>query len=186
MDKAWLNDNVIKFVLKCLNYVKYNETSKNDVPSILFGSPLDKNPVVIEKAKSKVITDHVKYNENSDLAFYESEKQCVDAMKCWYSMESKNYMSYLLDEYSQRRKSQMISRYANVMNVNTNHWILLVGSLDSNVKEFEPNVYTIDNYYDGDDDAFNIRRWYAKFFGLYVKQHKILISLRMKILIVMT
>lgn len=65
----------------------------------------------------------------------------------------------------------MITKYANVMNFSNLHWILLVTTLHSSESNFEPNMYTIDNYYKGDREAIKIRKWFAKFFGLYFKLH---------------
>ena len=170
-DQTWLNDGIIKFVLKSLNYVIYNQTSKSDVPHVLFGSPFDKLPIMVKKNNFKDIVTHIEYGMSSSQTFMDSEKACIQCMKYWYSKHPKDYLNQILDEYSKRRKDTMIKKYATVMNFGNEHWILLVANLSSDEEDFEPNVYTIDNMYDTDNEATEIRKWYAKFFGLYVKQY---------------
>ena len=167
---TWLNDNIIKFILKSLNYVKLNQ-EKNKDPPILFGVPLDKNPVVIDQNNFRNIHQHVKFSNRSELKFEDSEQLCIAAMKHWYSQHNKNYLNYILDRYSKGSNGRMIAKYANVLNISGAHWFLLVVTLKDGDPKFEPNVYTIDNYITDDVDTVKIRRWFAKFFGLYYKQH---------------
>ena len=76
-DYTWLNDNIITFVLKCLNYVQMNQGNKRDAPSVLFGSPLDKGAVLINRENFSGVHKHINFKkEKSKLSYAQSEKVC--------------------------------------------------------------------------------------------------------------
>ena len=148
------------------------QTPANEVPPVLYGAPMDKNQVIINsRGEFKDVIKHIEYGSESSQTFENTEKLCIEMLKYWYLKHNKDYLNFVLDEYARRSNSQMIKNYANVMHYGNNHWILLVANLSSDEENFTPHVYTIDNMTKSDNDAYKTRKWYAKFFGLYVKEH---------------
>ena len=55
------------------------------------------------------------------------------------------------------------------MNLENKHWITICTHV-YDAEDGDPTVYSIDNYYNDDNNASVIRRWFAKYFGLNTKE----------------
>ena len=173
-DKEYVNDEILSFVMGCINYLNLETSSKNTtIPEVLFGSVYDYSNVVIkpDNIQHTCILKHVNYVDDfgaSTQNLDESEDNCIGAMINWYCRSSKHYLTRLLDCYD--AKKQIISKYVNILHVGVLHWILIVADITGDGDDFIPTVYTMDGLGCPDNDALIARLWFAKFFGLYVKE----------------
>ena len=170
-DTAWLNDGLIGFVLECLNFYQYHTDGTSTAPNILFGTPLDYNNIMCNKDHLRQIHDHLNHDKSSSIPFDESEVNCSLMLKYWYCKETKHCTSKILDFFT-ANKNQIIKKYLNVIRIKESHWICIEAQLSDSTSNFIPKIYSIDPY--GSDNATEVivRRWYAKYFGLYYKEFK--------------
>ena len=103
----------------------------------------------------------------------DNRQELIEEMREWYYRTSKHYLGRLLAYYNDR--DQIINSYYNVVNINNNHWICLKVKLPPATQSKDkslPSVTSIDNLHGNTDteEASDIRRSYAKFFGLYYKE----------------
>ena len=169
----YLSDDILSFCMQCLNYVIIEKSPTDNIPHVLFGSVNDASPLVMVEDDSRFdhVLQYISYGDNfGNLTqnLEEAEKRCAKGMKDWYCGSSKHYLSKILDNYAE--KDQIITKYANILHVNRLHWILLVAEISSNEEKFVLCVYTMDGGKFPDNDAKNARIWFAKYFGLYVKE----------------
>ena len=173
-DEEYLNDDVLSFVMKCINFHNLESSSKAEIPDVLFGSVHDYGNVVPKKGNKqfKDIIEHLEYVDtygaSSDQNFIQSEESCITNMQEWYCGSSKHYLSALLNHYE--IKKQIITTYANILHVCNSHWIFLVVKISGNEDNFIPSVFSMDGLCYADNEASYARLWFAKFFGLYVKE----------------
>ena len=57
-------------------------------------------------------------------------------MKQWYCLETKHFINRLLDFYQE--KNEVIHKYANIININKSHWIVLVVEVSGKKKLLSP------------------------------------------------
>ena len=172
-DTSYVNDEILSFAMRCLNIVNMESYDHTTIPHVHFGTVLDSSNLVIKEGNSRTesIIKHINYTPSHGAmtqSLTESEEACSKEMKHWYCGSSKHYLSTILDCYA--AKNQIISKYVNILHVSAIHWILLVAEISSDKPDFVPNVYTMDGMNCADNEAKNARLWYAKYFGLYVKQ----------------
>ena len=170
-DKTWLNDGLIGFVLECLNFYNYHTDGTSTAPNILFGTPLDYVNIMCNKDHLPKIYDHLNHGKNSSIPFELSEVHCSRMLKYWYCKETKHCTSKILDFFTDK-KNQIIKKYLNVIQINLSHWICVEAQLSDSTSNFIPKIYTIDPYGSDNSTEVTVRRWYAKFFGLYYKEFK--------------
>ena len=168
-DENWLNDDAIKFVLELLNIMVYNSTRTDHIPDLIFGKPQDATLIVPTR---KNYPDIINFMETSTTTQTpEMKKMFIQDMKRWYGIDTKQYLSKILDHY--HAKSCTITKYANVININNYHWVYLCVEIPPIIDENNyPKVYTIDNMQSNDTVKKDYRVWYSKFFGLYHKESK--------------
>ena len=136
----------------------------------MFGHPLDSNKIKCDKNNFTDIFNHIHHDKFSSEPLEDSKNMCIKSMKRWYCQDHKINLSKILDYYTSS-KQQIITKYMNVVNIHDEHWIIIVGHLNDSIKDFQPCVYSIDPMNGNDSEIMNVRRFYAKYFGLYNKEY---------------
>ena len=168
----WLDDVAINFVMDVFNLFLESETKKGSMPEIVFGRTYDVANVVpsYSSKKDNVLVDGLDLSiddRDSDLV-----EQFVQEMGKWYVLRPKGRLGKLIDYSDDTNMS--VKQYGTVLNVSGDHWIYLKYMsryLDlEKHKDPVPCVMTYDALHIDTEAALDIRRWYAKYFGLINKQ----------------
>ena len=102
---------------------------------------------------------------HNDAKHNDLEEDCINAMKHWYCQDNKQYTNCVLD-YLEVEQSIVPDKYMNIANVEGKHWITIKATILDG-ESSDPIVQSIDNYYTDDNNASGVRRWFAKYFGLF-------------------
>ena len=168
-DTTYVNDSMLSFANMCLNFHLFHSKEKNAIPHVVFGDILDTVKLVFSPKFHPEVFDYINLNTDFD-NYVEDRDFCTEGMKKWYCSETKHYLRRLIDHYSV--KNQKLNSYATIVNIASNHWIYIYVNLFPDNNE-EPYVHSIDGMNGSDLYSFHIRRAFAKFFGLYMKEtHK--------------
>jgi hypothetical protein len=175
-NESWLNDDIIDFVLQSLNIFIYYNTDQQEIPTVIFGSTQDCTKVVPNKSAFSKIYEYLNTNFSNDQKYQTLKSDSIELMKYWYCEDSKNYLSKILDVY--KKKSKCITKYANVVNIENNHWIYIEVNLDHSIEKARfGTIKCIDSIGNsdtisssGNSTKSHIVRFFSKFFGLYKKE----------------
>ena len=165
-DTNELNDGLLSFASKLLNFYSYHTKEQNEIPSIIFGDPLDINELIFTTNFHSEVYDYI--NLITPLETFEEDRMtCISGMKQWYCYESKHYLRRLMDYYD--KKNQVLNKFGTIVNCGGAHWIYIEINISPKNENEEPSVVSIDNLGGGTGLSWHIRRSFAKYYGLYVK-----------------
>jgi hypothetical protein len=169
-NEAWLNDDIIDFVLQCLNIVTYYCSDLQETPPVIFGSTQDCTRIVPSESMYSKVYEYLNTSVSNSDEYQLLKSESIELMKNWYCQESKNYLSMILDIY--KKKSKIITKYANVVNVDNNHWLFIEVNLDNSTqKNAFGTIQLIDSLGDTvSPTKSHLIRFFSKFFGLYKKE----------------
>ena len=166
----WVDDLVVNFILKCYNTALANDVTEGTIPKIMFGDTYDVNMVVPDTDGPDTIL-----SKGIDLGLEERpdlfESQFLYSMKRWYCFRPKGTLQTIMDYC--HHTNMRLKKYGTIVNITNTHWIYLqYNPTDkSSTKGLGiPRVTTYDPLRGNSNVAQSIRRWFAKYFGLSVKQ----------------
>ena len=162
-----MNDTLLSFATLCLNYHAYHLKENNAIPHVLFGDILDTEKLVFTEIFHPKTFDHINLKTPCD-SFEQDQQDCINGMKQWYCSETKHYLHRILDHY--QSKNQTINTYTTIVNVDALHWIYIYVNLFPEDNENDLYVISVDGMNGSGSHEFRIRRDFAKFFGLYLKE----------------
>ena len=167
-NEKWLDDLSINFVLECFNIYMASNVQKGTMPRIMFGKTYDKLTLVPSKDNQHNILAQDLIGTSSDP---EQKKIFTRAMKKWYESDAKGSLQKFMD-FSQNTNIRL-NQYGVVANIMENHWVYL-RYVNQYMKEENkpavPCVMTYDSLHKKHKEVLRTRCWFAKFFGLSIKE----------------
>ena len=98
-DCEYVNDEILGFVAKCLDFVHFKNLSQNSIPNVVFGMPLDMYNISMKnKVHCKFIEDHLTIGDrivDSSQMFADSERLCTHFYEKLVSLFNYHYYYFL-------------------------------------------------------------------------------------------
>ena len=164
-DRNPISEDVIDMVMDAFNF--YNMSSVNEdglVPETIFGFCNDISSVVVSKKSYPYINSFYKNLSDKptlrDFQLYQRH---------WYAKNNKGFLTEILDKYHAQKKK--ISNYVFSQSFNDGIYVYFKVSFNTNSNlPKDQKVSSIDFYGNHESKNKHIRVWFAKFFGLYLKE----------------
>jgi hypothetical protein len=100
---------------------------------VVFGSTQDCTKVVPSQSTYSKIYEYINTSVSDSDEYQLLKSDSIEMMKYWYCQESKNYLSMILDIY--KKESKCITKYANVVSIDNNHWLFIEVNLDNSTQK---------------------------------------------------
>ena len=168
-NNEWLDDEFINFILDCFNLVMRKNTPTGVMPNFVFGNSSDSNQVLPQINQYPFL--HGGIDIHPEMRNHDFHSNFSREMKHWFCSSSKGRLQKILDFSDASNTS--LKNYGGIVNINNAHWIYIRFQNKYHSKKSNqqvPSILTFDSMTSGNGMAArSVRRWYSKFFGLYLK-----------------
>ena len=161
------SEDMINFMLQCLNILLFCKTETSLSPEVIFGSTKDSVDIVPNLNHFPDIDSYLKLP--NDKITDNAELKSMNSIKKWYCSLPKQVITPILDYYDS--ENTRIQKYTTIALNNKRDYVLLDINLIPEKKTKDiPHVKSYNLGSNNDTDTKLKRLWFAKFFGIYNRE----------------